>query len=473
MERVRTGIAGLDPLIEGGLPKGSLILVAGTPGTGKTSMCCRFLERGATAYNEKGLYVSLLESKETLMSYVSHQFGSHILDLMKSGMMDVLTLPSMKSEGVPAMMDSIMTTIRDSGAKRLVIDSVTALSQSFADKRESRIFIHTVLTKMIPSYGCTTLITKEISSDRPKVGESTEDFLADGVFVLRRLVHQGRVLRELEIAKLRGTRVDSPSHPFTLEGGFTVFPPFLRETLSRIERLKPVPDSDRYFSTGNPSLDEILAGGYPKGRLALLELGEAIPLTVFGVISYPIVANFLNNGSPLVGVQSLGADPARTYERWKAVAGENAAYGRSVEKRKIGVKQERPYLEILNGERPEANLRQYLRIGGKLRKKARRPVLWWVSLDHFVDIFGLDYAEKALSDLSVNVIHNRELAVILAKPGVENVVRTVANIAATHLRMFDRDGSILMYGVKPRTPLYAVTLDTEKGLSSTTFTPMV
>jgi len=473
LERVPTGILELDHLIEGGLPKGILLLLAGAPGTGKTSVSCRFLEKGASVYDEKGLYVSLLESKETLMTHLSHHFGPNFSDLERRGMIKILTFPSMKSEGVPAMMDAIMTTIKDTGVKRLVIDSVTALSQTFTDERESRIFTHTVLTKLIPSYGCTTVITKEIPSDGSKIGESAEDFLADGVFILRRLVYHGRTLRELEIAKLRGTRVESPTHPFTLEGGFTVFPPFTREALGRMEKLKRTPDSDNHFSTGNASLDRILGGGYPRGTMALLEVGEGIPLSVFGVVSYPVVGNFLNDGSPLVGIQSLGADPARTYGRWKAVAGENAAYGRSVEKGKRGMEQEKPYLATLNSEKPEDNVREYLQVGDKLREQTGKPVMWWVALDHFVDMFGLGHADEVLSELSTNVIRHRELAVVLAKPGLENIMRTVSNVSATHLRLFDRDGSVLMYGVKPRTSLYAVTVDVEKGLESTSFVSIV
>lgn len=473
MERVPTGIDGLDPLIEGGLPKGILLLVAGAPGTGKTSLGCRFLERGASLYNEKGLYVSLLESKETLMTHLSHHFGPHFSGLVNKGMISILAFPAMKSEGIPAIMDSVMTALRDRGAKRLVIDSVTALSQSFMDQRESRIFTHTVLTKLIPSYGCTTIITKETRSDQSRIGESPEDFVADGVFVLRRLVYRGRTLRELEIAKLRGTRIDSPTHPYTLEGGFTVFPPFSHEALARPGRIERIPDSENYFSSGIAALDRILGGGYPKGTMVLLEVGEEIPLSVYGVISYPIVANFLNNRSPLVGMQSLGADPARTYERWRAVAGENAAYGRSVEKHREGTDQEKPYLVTLKGESPEDNVLEYLQLGDRLRKETKKPVLWWVSLDHFVDIFTRGHADKALSELSMNVIRHRELAVVLAKPGLESIVQTVSNVATTYLRIVDKDGSVLMYGVKPRTTLYALTVDPEKGLSSATFTPIV
>ena len=472
MERVPTGIPGLDPLIEGGLPRRSLVLVAGAPGTGKTSMCCKFLEKGASVYDEKGLYVSFLESEDTLKSYLLHQFGPEFSDLVKRGLIQILALPSMKREGVEAVMESIMATIKDMGAKRLVIDSVTALYQSFSNELESRIFTHTVLTKIIPLYGPTTLIVKEMHP-RAQIGESTEDFVADGVIQLRTLIHAGRTLRELRLVKLRGTKIETPTAPFTLEGGFAVFPSSRHKAFDQIRTLERVPNSDAYFSSGSKSLDTILGGGYPKGTMVLLEVGEAVPLNAYGVLSYPIVTNFLKNNSPLVGIQSLGIDPRGTYERWKAFAGENAAYGRSVERKRDPAAEEKPYLLFLKSEKPEDRVTEYLQIGDRLRKETGKPVIWWVALDHFVDIFGHEYAEKALSELSVNVVRHRELAVLLAKPGLEQIMRTVSNIAATHIRVFDRYGSVLFYGVKPRTPFYTVTADAEKGSDSLKFIPIV
>lgn len=62
-DRVPTGIEGLDPSIEGGFPRGSLILLAGNPGTGKTVFGAQFLYRGASVYGEPGVYVSFAESR--------------------------------------------------------------------------------------------------------------------------------------------------------------------------------------------------------------------------------------------------------------------------------------------------------------------------------------------------------------------------------------------------------------------------
>lgn len=472
MKRVPAGIDGLDPLIEEGIPKQSLVLVSGAPGTGKTSLCCKFLERGASVFGEKGLYVSLFESKEVMVENLSHQFGPEFPELVRRGMIEILSFPTMKGKGLSVMMDVILSAIDENKARRLVIDSLSSLLEFLPEEQESRMFIHNILTKIIPSYECTTLVTKETPSDGV-IGASAEDFVADGLFLLRRLIFQGRTLRELEVAKLRGTKISSPTIPFTLEGGFTVFPPFHHRTFEWAKKLRRIPDSENHFSTGIDSLDRILAGGYSKGSIALLEADEAIPLTAYGVMSYPIVANFLNNGSPLVGIQSLGADPARTYERWKAFAGENASRARSVEQVKGTVQNKKPYLTLLRSEKPEGRLEEYLRAGAKLRKQTGKPVLWWVALDHFADIFGLDYAEKALSQLSVEIIRHKELAVLLAKPGLESIMKTVSNIAATHLHIMDRHGTILLHGIKPRTPLYGIRVEIEKGLNSTVFTSIV
>ena len=63
LERISTGVPGLDSLIEGGIPKGSTIMVVGNSGSGKTILCSHFLYHGLTAQEENGLYISFSESK--------------------------------------------------------------------------------------------------------------------------------------------------------------------------------------------------------------------------------------------------------------------------------------------------------------------------------------------------------------------------------------------------------------------------
>jgi KaiC/GvpD/RAD55 family RecA-like ATPase len=471
IDRLPTGIDGLDPLIGGGFPRGSLILLDGEPGTGKTIFASRFLCHGATEHDENGIYVSFLEGKKTLIENLSGFCDQDYAKLDKEGKFRILDLVTTKEEGISVSLESILDEVHTLKAKRLVIDSFSAMAQAFKEPIDSRIVLHTILSRMVRHAGCTTLLIVENPIGAKGLGLGIEEFVADGVITLRRRKIDGRLARRIEITKLRGTRIESPSHPFTLEGGPHVIPPFSHESLGQLNQLEHIPDYEGHFSTGNKSLDRIL-GGYPKGSLVLLEVGEAVPLTAYGILTYPIVANFLNNKAPVIGIQSLGADPARTFERWKGVAGENAAYGRSIERQRAST-EERPYLVSLKSERPEERVAEYLQVGTALRKQTGKPALWWVSLDHFVDIFDVEHAEKTLSELSMNVIRNRELAVILRKPGLDSIARTASNIAAIHIRVFDRDGSILLYGAKPRTSLYALTMDPGKGLNSVRFMPMV
>ena len=63
LERISTGVPGLDSLIEGGIPKGSTLMVVGNSGSGKTILCSHFLYNGLTTQEENGLYISFSESK--------------------------------------------------------------------------------------------------------------------------------------------------------------------------------------------------------------------------------------------------------------------------------------------------------------------------------------------------------------------------------------------------------------------------
>jgi len=97
--RTPTGIYGLDPIIGGGFPKGSLILVAGNPGTGKTIFSAQFLYYGATEFGEKGIYVSFAESRNTFFSHML-DFGFDFEKLEREGKFKFLDMVTVKEEGV-------------------------------------------------------------------------------------------------------------------------------------------------------------------------------------------------------------------------------------------------------------------------------------------------------------------------------------------------------------------------------------
>jgi len=180
------------------------------------------------------------------------------------GLFSFLDMLTVKEAGISAALELIVGRVAELGAERLVIDSFSAMAQAFREPHEARIVLHTILGKLVRSIGCTTLLIVEVPHGAPKIGLGIEEFVADGIIVLKRGLFDGRPLRELEILKMRGVPTPEAQAVFTLKGGFKVFPPFKPKAVEVPRRFKPRPDPEGHFSTGSLDLDELLGGGYPE-----------------------------------------------------------------------------------------------------------------------------------------------------------------------------------------------------------------
>jgi len=143
--RVPTGIDGLDDLIEGGIPRGSLVLLAGNPGTGKTVFGIQFLCKGADDCGENGIYVSFAESEETIMYNMSKLFGRDLRNEV-SGKVEILDFTTVTEKGLGTLLEMILEKVTELKAKRLVIDSFSAMAQAFKEPMEARSILHNILS---------------------------------------------------------------------------------------------------------------------------------------------------------------------------------------------------------------------------------------------------------------------------------------------------------------------------------------
>ena len=207
MTRVPTGIVRLDEILGGGLPKGSTTIVAGGPGTGKTVLAAQFIYSGAVKYGEKGVYVTFEEGAETFKNNML-SLGWNFEKLQKRQQVEILDLMSLREpDKVEVALDEIVETTRVLGAKRLVIDSITALTVTFEEAAEIRTLI-SVLQKVLRGLGCTTILTTEIPWGSRKLGMGAEEFIADGIIVLE-MISRGNILRRrLIVLKMRATELD-------------------------------------------------------------------------------------------------------------------------------------------------------------------------------------------------------------------------------------------------------------------------
>jgi circadian clock protein KaiC len=203
VDRVSSGIAGLDELIEGGFPRGNLILLSGPPGSGKTVFGFQFLYEGITKLGETGLFLTFLESKESFFSNFRH-LGFDLDALEKTDRFKFMSMTTTKEEGISDSLKVAMDDIRDRKVTLLVIDSFTAMKEAFTSPIEARIVLNTILGRMVRLMGCTTLLIDEKSGGE-KAGIGMEEFVADGVIRLESFMDRLEIRRRVLITKMRGT----------------------------------------------------------------------------------------------------------------------------------------------------------------------------------------------------------------------------------------------------------------------------
>jgi len=236
IERVNTGVPGLDELIEGGFPKGDTILVAGKAGTGKSTLAIQFLYNGAVLYGETGVLVTLEEPprliKRNMMNFgmdiakLEKEHKLAIADLSPSKEVTPVTMGEFPSFDLSGLEAIIMSHVKKLKATRVVIDTLSILAYKFRSRDILREEFFK-LTANITKYGVTLLLTSEIPEHHLGLGVfDVEAFLASGVLVLyNEKISDTLRSRSIEVLKLRGSKHSSRIHPMRItDEGVRVFP---------------------------------------------------------------------------------------------------------------------------------------------------------------------------------------------------------------------------------------------------------
>jgi circadian clock protein KaiC len=203
VDRIPTGIEGLDKLIEGGFPRGSLVVLAGSPGSGKTIASAQYIHHGAADFGESGVYISFCERKEVFFENMD-RIGLDFADLEKKGLFKFLDLMTTKSGAISDTLEIALDEVRQMKAKRLVLDSFTAMASAFKDRIEARIILH-LLEKLMRDSGCTTLLLVEVPMGQVGLGLGFEEFVSDGIILFETVEIRSGIQKRSIIRKMRGT----------------------------------------------------------------------------------------------------------------------------------------------------------------------------------------------------------------------------------------------------------------------------
>jgi circadian clock protein KaiC len=221
--RASTGISGLDEMIEGGFPKGSLILLAGSAGSGKTIASAHFLYHGAKDLNESGIYVSFAERREFFLDNMK-RFGMDFETLENQSKFKFMDLITTREDTVSSTLGMISREVLELDAKRLVVDSFTAMAQAFAKRIDARIILH-MLDKLMSKGGCTTLLLVELPAGAKTIGLGFEEFVADGIVLFETVDEREGIRKRAVVRKMRGTNHDlNYSHIVISDRGLMLMP---------------------------------------------------------------------------------------------------------------------------------------------------------------------------------------------------------------------------------------------------------
>ncbi|MEM0360230.1 MAG: ATPase domain-containing protein [Candidatus Diapherotrites archaeon] len=229
MERVRTGIIGLDELLEGGFPEGRAILVSGGCGTGKTTFGVQYIYAGAEKYGEPGIYVTL-DERPSLIREDCLTFGWDLRKLEEENMIQIIDgsiarigIPSDEEFALPStgfdvdkLLIEILSSIKRYGAKRVVIDSIPSLGYNLKTEHEIRRAI-LKLGYLLEKAGVTSILISELGEGKNRFSKyGVEEYLVDGVIVLHYMGVGMTSNRTLHIRKMRGTKHSEDLHPLEI-----------------------------------------------------------------------------------------------------------------------------------------------------------------------------------------------------------------------------------------------------------------
>ena len=266
-----TGIAGLDQITEGGLPKGRPTLLCGGAGCGKTILAMEFLVRGATEFSEAGVFIAFEETDKELSDNVA-SMGFDLPALISRRKLFVDHVRVNRSEieetgeyDLEGLFIRLQAAIAKVGAKRVVLDTIESLFSGFGNTNILRAELRR-LFEWLKSKGVTVIITAE-TGDGKLTRQGIEEYVADCVILLDHRVEDQASIRRLRVVKYRGTTHGTSEYPFLIgKTGISVLP------LSSL-KLEHQASTQR-ISSGIPRLDAMLAGkGFYRGTSILISGG--------------------------------------------------------------------------------------------------------------------------------------------------------------------------------------------------------
>jgi len=268
LPKVPTGIAGLDEITLGGLPRGRPTLVCGSAGCGKTLLAMEFLIRGALQFGEPGAYITFEETEQELAQNV-RSLGFDVESMVRDGLLtfdhvhvDQREIEEIGEYDLEGLFLRLGLAIDSIGAKRVVLDTLEALFAGFSNMALLRSELQR-LFRWLKDKGVTAVITGERGGGT-LTRQGLEEYVSDCVILLDHRVQEQISTRRLRVVKYRGTSHGTNEYPFLIDADGILVLPITSLGLDHKVSEERVP-------SGIAGLDAMLGGeGYYRGSSILV-----------------------------------------------------------------------------------------------------------------------------------------------------------------------------------------------------------
>ena len=217
--RALLGVPGLDGMLDGGLLAGSIALVQGATGTGKTTLGMQFLHEGVKQRDEAGLLITFEQFPHTLYrDALTH--GWNLREMEQDGKLRVVfTSPQVFLSSLQSPISPINSAIRDMGVKRAVVDSVTQFRTLTRNPVELRAYYNHLINGLRREGITSLLLSEDGSPDFVRGDHGRLAFVVDSVILLRYVEIDSVMQRAVAVLKTRGSDHDKSIRRFEIQRG--------------------------------------------------------------------------------------------------------------------------------------------------------------------------------------------------------------------------------------------------------------
>jgi circadian clock protein KaiC len=286
---IKTGIAGLDEVLLGGIPHGNLIVVQGTSGSGKTLLGMEFIYQGIIQFNEPGIIV-VFETSPGKIIRDAAALGWNFEELQEQKKLQIVfTTPEVLNQELRAPDSLLLETAVEMGARRIFIDGINLIHRVLLASRAAGVpgadsyrELLQQLVEALARENLTAMFSLETGhAPQSLMNEEDTNYLADTVIQLTRTEAKRRMFRNLQIIKSRGHDFETGQHTLQITDGQGL-EVFRRVQAPRRSNIAQPTSSAKRSVTGVEALDTLIGGGIFDGSTTLVLGVSGVGKTVLG-----------------------------------------------------------------------------------------------------------------------------------------------------------------------------------------------